>query len=54
MWPSALDMAWYGHVVLFVKEFLDVFWDTVCVTFNGISIIAKEVLVYVQKYHKKT
>ena len=44
----------YGMtVVLFVKEFLDVFWDTVCVTFNGISIIAKEVLVYVQKYHKK-
>ena len=45
----------YGMtVVLFVKEFLDVFWDTVCVTFNGIGIIAREVLVYVQKYRKKT
>ena len=40
-------------VVLFVNEFLDVFSYTVCVTFNGIGIIAKEVLVYLQKYRKE-
>ena len=41
-------------VVLFVNEFLDVFSYTACVTFYGIGLIAKEVLVYLQKYCKET